>query len=133
MPSSIVCVFTQKHTEAATTCVRVCFVLNEPAIFERQTNNHTNTATNTNDDDDNSNHGDLVTLKMLICRVRPGVLDTLATASPKRVLSMLLLPTFDRPRNAISGRLVYRTERDRERKKERRRRGRKKGGEGRKI
>lgn len=46
------------------------------------------------------------TLKILIWRVRPGVLETLATASPKRVLSMLLLPTFDRPRNAISGRFV---------------------------
>ena len=49
----------------------------------------------------------MVTLKMLIWRVRPGVLDTLATDSPKRVFSMLLLPTLERPKKAISGKFVF--------------------------
>ena len=47
-----------------------------------------------------------VTLKMLIWRVRPGVLETFATDSPKSVLSILLLPTLERPRKAISGKFV---------------------------
>src|SRR5579871_2962975 len=41
--------------------------------------------------------------KKLIARVRPGVCETLAAFSPTSAFSRLDLPTFDRPRNAISG------------------------------
>src|SRR5215471_3122999 len=41
--------------------------------------------------------------KKLIARVRPGVDDTRASFDPSRALISEDLPTFDRPRNAISG------------------------------
>src|SRR5271165_4737968 len=41
--------------------------------------------------------------KKLMLRVRPGVELVLASFAPSRELITLDLPTFDRPRNAISG------------------------------
>lgn len=41
--------------------------------------------------------------KKLIARVRPGVAETLACREPSKALSRLDLPTFERPRKAISG------------------------------
>src|SRR5580692_10445044 len=38
-----------------------------------------------------------------MARVRPGVDDTLAALSPTRAFNRLDLPTFERPRKAISG------------------------------
>jgi hypothetical protein len=38
-----------------------------------------------------------------MARVRPGVDETFAAFSPTSAFSKLDLPTFDRPRNAISG------------------------------
>ncbi len=38
-----------------------------------------------------------------MARVRPGVDETLAAFSPTSAFSRLDLPTFERPRNAISG------------------------------
>src|SRR5580700_4701847 len=45
------------------------------------------------------------TSKKLMLRVRPGVELVRAILSPIRVLITLDLPTFERPRNATSGRL----------------------------
>src|SRR5271154_2503462 len=44
--------------------------------------------------------------KKLIAPIRPGVEETLAAFSPTKALSRLDLPTFDRPRKAISGTCV---------------------------
>ena len=41
--------------------------------------------------------------KKLIARVRPGVEDTFASRDPSSELISEDFPTFDRPRNAISG------------------------------
>jgi hypothetical protein len=41
--------------------------------------------------------------KKLIARVRPGVEETCASLEPSRELIREDLPTFERPRNAISG------------------------------
>lgn len=38
-----------------------------------------------------------------MARVRPGVAETLACFEPSSAFSKLDLPTFDRPRKAISG------------------------------
>lgn len=38
-----------------------------------------------------------------MARVRPGVCETFAAFAPTSAFSKLDLPTFDRPRNAISG------------------------------
>ena len=38
-----------------------------------------------------------------MARVRPGVCETFAAFSPTSAFSRLDLPTFERPRNAISG------------------------------
>ena len=43
--------------------------------------------------------------KKLIARVRPGVDETFASTDPSSALIMLDLPTFERPRKAISGTL----------------------------
>jgi hypothetical protein len=41
--------------------------------------------------------------KKLMARVRPGVEETLACFDPRSAFSRLDLPTFERPRKAISG------------------------------
>jgi hypothetical protein len=38
-----------------------------------------------------------------MARVRPGVCETLAAFSPTSIFSRLDLPTFERPKKAISG------------------------------
>src|SRR5229473_4599959 len=45
------------------------------------------------------------TSKKLMLRVRPGVELVRASLAPTRVLITLDLPTFERPRNATSGKL----------------------------